>query len=96
MISVLGKIGNFKNIMTRIHVVLDTRETGLVNSWAAGAQGVSTLVETSHPDYSDGSWFVISQTSVSMLKWEFLILLCTETQRYTSLWINFCHFLLFM
>lgn len=46
MISVLGKIGNFKNIMTRIHVVLDTRETGLVNSWAAGAQGVPTLVET--------------------------------------------------
>ena len=68
-----GKIGNFKNIMTGIHIVLDMRETGLVNSWAAGAQGMLALVEKPWhcPDCSDGSWSAIPQTSVSMTKWEF-------------------------
>lgn len=63
-----GKIGKFKNIMTRIHIVLDVRVTGLVNSWAAGAQGVSALAEKPphHPNCSDGSWFATSQTSVSV------------------------------
>ena len=68
-----GKIGNFKNIMTGIHIVLDMRETGLVNSWAAGAQGVLALVEKPWhcPVCSDGSWSAIPATSVSMSKWEF-------------------------